>query len=220
MRRVLFDWQGFRIYYYPFMLYVGTVLGILLGMTAAGSRGTASPRMYLALVLLFIPALVGSRWLFLLSHLRHHLSHSTGMLRRSEGGASLYGGLILALFLSLPLLWLLRIPLGQFWDAAAITILVGMVFTKIGCMLNGCCAGRETQGRLSLYLPNLAGAWRRRVPSQLLEAMLAGLLLLAAPRLWNSLPFSGAFFLFALFTYGVGRFWLENTREHIDHIWD
>jgi phosphatidylglycerol:prolipoprotein diacylglycerol transferase len=116
-------------------------------------------------------------------------------------------------------LWLAGIPFGQFWDAATITILVGMVFTKIGCMLNGCCAGRETQRRGALYLPNVAGIWRRRVPSQLLEAALAGVLLLTAPMLWRRLPFPGVYFLSALFAYAVGRFWLENTRENIDRIW-
>ena len=219
MRRVLFNFYGFAVYSYPFLLYVGTVLGILVGMKAAASRGITSPRMCLALVSLVIPALVGSRWLFLLSHLRQRRFQYTGMLRRSEGGASLYGGLILSLLLSFPLLWLAGMPFGQFWDAATITILVGMVFTKVGCMLNGCCAGRETQGCLALYLPNMAGIWRRRVPSQLLEAALASALLLTAPMVWRRLPFPGSFFLLALFAYAVGRFWLENTRENIDRIW-
>lgn len=219
MRKVLFHWRRVPIYSYPFFLYVGTVLGILAGMWGAARRGTASPRMYIALVLLVIPALVGARWLFLLSHWAQFRRHDVAPPRRWEGGgAALYGGLLLALALSPPLLWLLRIPLGQFWDVATITILVGMVFTKIGCMLNGCCVGRETSSWFALYLPNIAGVWRRRVPSQLLESALAAALLLSVPILWNRVLFPGAFFLMALAVYALSRLWLESTRENIDSI--
>lgn len=218
MRKVLFHWRRVPVYSYPFFLYVGTVLGILAGMWGASRRGTASPRMYIAVVLLVIPALVGSRWLFLLSHWAQFRPHDLVSPRRGEGGAALYGGLLLALALSSPLLWLLRIPLGQFWDVAAITILVGMVFTKIGCMLNGCCVGRETSSWFALYLPNIAGVWRWRVPSQLLESALAAALLLSVPILWNRVLFPGAFFLFALGVYALSRLWLEGTRENIDRI--
>ena len=218
MRKVLFHWRRVPVYSYPFFLYLGTVLGILAGMCGASRRGTASPRMYIALVLLVIPALVGSRWLFLLSHRAQFRRHHLPPPRRWEGGAALYGGLLLALALSLPLLWLLQIPLGQFWDVATITILVGMVFTKIGCMLNGCCVGRETSSWFALYLPNVAGVWRRRVPSQLLESALAAVLLLSVPLLWSRVILPGTFFLLALCIYALGRLWLESTRENIDRI--
>lgn len=87
----------------------------------------------------------------------------------------------------------------------------------VGCMLNSCCVGRETRSWFALYLPNISGVWRWRVPSQLLESALAAALLLSVPILWNRvLP--GAFFLLALGVYALSRLWLEGTRENIDRI--
>jgi Prolipoprotein diacylglyceryl transferase/Concanavalin A-like lectin/glucanases superfamily len=80
--------------------------------------------------------------------------------RRSEGGMAMYGGLIVTVPLSFPLLRAMQLPFGEFWDAATVTILLGMVFTRIGCLLNGCCAGRPTSAWLGLNLPDHRGeAW-------------------------------------------------------------
>ena len=125
----------------------------------------------------------------------------------------MYGGLLLAVPLSVPLLALLRLPFGAFWDVATFTILVGMAFTRVGCLLNGCCAGRPSNGWLALLLPDHRGVWKRRLPTQLLEAALAIVLLAAAVTVWNRMPFAGALFLCAVGAYGAGRLVLESARE-------
>src|SRR5262249_43555464 len=138
--------------------------------------------------------------------------------RRADSGAALYGGLIVSFLLSLPPLRALGISVGEFWDATIVTMLIGMVFTKIGCLLNGCCGGRPTESRLGLYLPNEHGVWCRRVPAQLLESGLAAILLMGALRAWNHLPFAGACFLGVMAGYGAGRWWLESVRETVDTV--
>ena len=216
MRRVLFEWRGIRVYSYPFMLYLGIVCGVIAGTYLAGPRGLNPSRTYVAMLVLVLPAIVGSRLLFVISHwdlYRHQLDR---IWRRSEGGAALYGGLIAALLLSVPLLGALSLPVGAFWDAATITILVGMIFTKIGCLLNGCCAGHATESWIGLCLPNVQGIWRRRLPSQILEAAFAGILLLLALAQWHSAPFPGVVFLVCLLVYAAGRWVLEGFRENID----
>jgi len=170
------------------------------------------------MLVLVLPAIVGSRFLFVVAHWRWYRDGRRHIWRGSEGGAALYGGLVASLLLSLPLMRGLAIPLGAFWDAATITILVGMIFTKAGCLLNGCCAGRPTESRLGLRLPNVYGVWRRRIPSQIVEIILAVLLLFLALALWQHLPFQGAIFLICLSAYAVARWFLESFREDVDKI--
>jgi prolipoprotein diacylglyceryltransferase len=170
------------------------------------------------MLLLFPSGLVGARLLFLISHWHIYRREPRRIWRQSEGGASLYGGLVLSFLLSLPLLKILEIPIGSFWDAASITLLTGMIFTKVGCLLNGCCAGRPTSGPVAFHLPNLKGIWCRRVPTQLLEAGWAALILLGLIGLWNRLPFGGALYLYTVATYSLGRWWLESTREDIESV--
>ena len=216
MRRILFEWRGIKLSSYLVMLYLGILLGVLAGTYGAWLHGLNPGRVYLALLLLFPLALVGARLLFVISHWPMYRREPHRIWRQSDGGASLYGGLILSFLLSLPLLKILRFPIGAFWDAASITLLTGMIFTKVGCLLNGCCAGRPTSGPLALYLPDLRGIWCRRVPTQLLEAGLAAMILLGLVGLWNRLPFEGALFLYTVATYSLGRWWIESTRDDIE----
>src|SRR5579863_262541 len=184
MRRVLFEWRGTRIYAYPAMLFVGIYSGVILGTYAAALRGLDARRVFVALLLLVVPALVGARLLFVAFHWRLYVSEPHRIWRRSEGGAALYGGLALAFVSSLPLLKSLKLSVGSFWDAATLTMLTGMIFAKVGCLLNGCCAGRRTTSRFALCLPARQGACAPRIPAQILEAALAAAILLGSVAAW------------------------------------
>ncbi|MGO9621106.1 MAG: prolipoprotein diacylglyceryl transferase [Desulfobaccales bacterium] len=218
MRRILYEWRGIKLYAYPVMLYLGIFVGVIAGTYSATLHDLNPTQVYVAMLLLFPFALVGARLLFILSHWRFFLREPLRIWRRSDGGASLYGGLVLSFLVSLPLLRVMRLPLGAFWDAASVTMLTGMIFTKMGCLLNGCCAGQPTTGPLGMYLPDFRGIWCRRVPAQLLESGLAAMILLGLVGLWNRLPFDGALFLYTLATYSMGRWWLESAREDIDTV--
>ena len=218
MRRVLWRWRGLTLYSYPFLLYVGILCGFAAGVAAGALHGLDPNRLGIAILVLLIPALAGSRLLFVLEHLRRFRREPGRVWSRNEGGASLYGGLLLSAALSVPLLRLLGLSFGGFWDAASITMLVGMVFTKVGCLMNGCCAGRETDGLLAQSSPDVRGVWRRRIPAQLLEAGAAAVLLLLGALLWSHLHADGAFFLLAVGGYAAARWFLEGAREEVDRI--
>jgi phosphatidylglycerol:prolipoprotein diacylglycerol transferase len=91
--------------------------------------------------------------------------------------------------------------------------MVGMMFTRIGCFMNGCCAGRESRSWIAFDLPDVRGEWKRRYPTQLLEAVWALALLLAGALVWRSLPFDGALFLFIASGYALGRLVMESMRD-------
>jgi len=167
---------------------------------------------FAATFLLLLPALAGARLLFVATHWSDFRDDRRRIFARSDGCAAQYGALAIVLPLSVPITSLLGIPLGEFWDVATFTILVGAVFTRIGCFLNGCCAGLPVH-RWGVRLPNRAGAWERRVPTQLLEALLAALLLAGAALAWRQRPFAGAVCLGAAGAYAVGRLGLESLRE-------
>ncbi len=195
------------------MLYFGLVAGITAGNVAAHAAGIDAFRVYVATLVLIVPALIGARLLHVVANWRVYRRDPRRIWDRCDGGAGQYGGLALALPLSVPLLAALEVPLGAFWDVGMLTILVGMIFARIGCLLNGCCAGRPWPGWLSLYLPNHHGVWARRIPTQCLEAGLAAVLLVAVLAVWDRLLFPGALFLLATAGYAAGRLGLESLRE-------
>jgi prolipoprotein diacylglyceryl transferase len=220
MRRILFSWRGFNIYSYPAMLYVGLLAGVFAGAWAAQRSGMSADRFVIAVTLLLIPALAGSRLYFVLTRWDLYRHDPARIWRRTEGGMSMYGGFILAVPLSVPLLRLLGLPFGAFWDAAALTILLGMAFTRIGCFLNGCCGGRPSEAWFALSLPDHHGNWQRRIPTQLMEMAFALLLFSAALALRDAAPFPGAIFCLVLAGYAAGRWVLESMRDDETGGWD
>lgn len=197
------------------MLYVGLVAGVAAGNLAAHAAGIDAFRVFVATLILIVPALIGARLFYVVTHWQLYRRNPNRIWTRGEGGAAQYGGLALVLPFSVPLLRVLQLPLGAYWDVAIFTILVAMILGRVGCLMNGCCAGRVSRTWIGVYLPNHAGVWESRIPTQLLEAGWAGVLLLAAIALWRWLPYSGSLFLLVTAGYGCGRVLLESTREPI-----
>lgn len=195
------------------MLYVGLVVGVVAGNAAAHAAGIDAFRAYVATLVLIPAGLIGARLLYVITYWQRYRRNLRRIWDRSDSGAAMYGGLFLALALSVPLLAAFELPFGAFWDVTTFPILVGMIFTRIGCLLNGCCAGRASEKWGSLYLPNCSGVWERRVPTQYLEAAWATVLVVSAMLVWRRLPFPGALFLLATAAYAAGRLPLESARE-------
>ncbi len=213
MRPVLFRVGGLDIHSYPALQYIGLTLGVLAGNVLARIIGIDEFRVFVATVILLFPALAGARILYLLIHWKFYRANPRAIWNTRQGGAAQYGGILVAVPLSIPLLSTLNVPFGAFWDVAGVTIMIGMAFTRIGCFLNGCCAGRESDSWLSLYLPNIRGVWKRRFPTQLLEAGWAAMLLTTGLGIRTSLPFDGALFIFIAAGYALGRLVMESMRD-------
>lgn len=197
---------------------MGLLAGILIARRVAASSGLDGERVTVAAVLLVAPALVGSRLLFATLHL-HVLRNEPGRILQHAGtGAALYGGLLAALAASVPLLHLLHVPIGAFWDAAAVGMLVALIPGRIGCLLNGCCCGRASNSVLAIELPDHADVRRRRLPVQVFEAAWAAVLLAGTGLVWNHRPFDGSVFLLVVAAYGAARLALEPMRESSDRI--
>src|SRR5215467_940019 len=89
MFRILFQWRGTKIYSYTAMLYLGLVLGVVGGTYFAEFRGLDPKRVYFAIILLIVPALLGARLLFVATHWNQFKGDPRRILRRSDGGAML-----------------------------------------------------------------------------------------------------------------------------------
>ena len=194
------------------MLYIGLVLGVVAGNIAAHAAHLDALRVYIATLILIVPALAGARLLYVVAEWPMYRENLHRIWDRKDGGSIMYGGLPAALLVSVPLLRVLRLSLPAFWDVAGFTMLVGMFFTRVGCLLNGCCAGRASP-TWGMYLPNHQGIRENRIPTQLLEAAWSVILLIFAVVVRNSVPFPGALFLMISLGYAAGRLVMEFFRE-------
>jgi phosphatidylglycerol:prolipoprotein diacylglycerol transferase len=186
------------------MLYLGLVAGVLVGNLAAHATGVDALRVFAATLILIPPAIAGARLLYVAEHWERYRVSPRRIWNRQEGGMAMYGGMPVMLLLSVPVLAALGIGFGAFWDVASLTIMTGMVFAKIGCWLNGCCARGETRGG--------SAAWAR-IPAQLLEAGWAAVVLAIAGALLGRLSFPGELFVAVTAIHGAGRLMLQSMRE-------
>lgn len=103
------------------------------------------------------------------------------------------------------LLVALKVPAGTFLDATAPGLLIAMAIGRVGCFFAGCCGGPPTASRWGVWSSDqYVGA--RRIPTQLLEMALAGILgLLVLVAVLRHGPAGGAFFVGSLAAYVLGR---------------
>jgi len=214
VRPVLFRIGNLEIHSYPALQYTGLTVGVIAGNFLASTLGLDAFRVYVATIILLFPALGGARILHVAINWKHYREQKKNIWNTRKGGAAQYGGILLGVPLSIPLLRALDVPFGAFWDAGGVTIMTGMIFTRIGCLLNGCCAGRESASLLALFLPNTRGVWKKRYPTQLFEAGWAALLLATGLAIRASLPFDGALFIYIAAGYALGRLVMESLRDN------
>jgi phosphatidylglycerol---prolipoprotein diacylglyceryl transferase len=218
VHRILLERRGIRIWSYPAFLYVGLVAGIVVQNLAANAGALDAARVYVATLILLPVALAGARLLYVAAHWPVYRREPRRIWRHAEGGMSMFGGVPCMLLASVPLLAWFELPFWRYWDVSTFCILTGMFFARIGCLLNGCCAGRASESPIAFWLPDAGGVWQRRLPVQLLEASVALLLLAAATLVWPLLTRPGALFLLVVVAYSLARAVLQSLRADREHV--
>jgi phosphatidylglycerol:prolipoprotein diacylglycerol transferase len=149
----------------------------------------------------------------------------TGALPDGEGRSIVWG---IAGAIAAGLFYCRRhgVPPGLPFDLAIVPIPLGMAIGRLGCLAAGCCGGLPTDSWLGVYLPDEAGLWLHRYPTQPLSAA-ANLLIFAVlvifertalrhpgkppgARIW---PFDGFLFLLWIALFSLKRFLIAFLRE-------
>ena len=103
------------------------------------------------------------------------------------------------------LLVLLHVPVGAFLDATAPGLLIAMAVGRVGCFFGGCCGGPPTASRWGMWSSDQR-VGVRRIPTQLMEMALAGILGLSMLAVILSHGTrSGSFFFGGLAAYTLVR---------------
>ncbi len=208
------------IYWYGILLAVA----VGLGLWSAGRRGirdNLKPELFYDLGLcLIIGVIVGARSLFVVSYWERDFAAQPfwTVFNIRSGGLVFYGGLIGA---SLAVLIYSRWKKLQVWkiaDALAPSIALGYAIGRIGCLMTGCCYGRECHLPWAIRFPvghetHLAGRDALPVhPTQIYDSLMNLVLYIALGALYRRKKFSGQVFAVYLICYAVTRSIVESFR--------
>jgi phosphatidylglycerol:prolipoprotein diacylglycerol transferase len=197
---------------YIFFLGAALLVGSLVGWHEARRQGYS--RLQIALyILIAIPLAMGlgivNGWLFN-PEFYYGLEHSQFVLR---GGLVSFGALLGALLAGAISSRLVREPMARGADSVALVLPLILGIIRIGCLLNGCCFGREAAGFGTAYLPGRFGEWASRYATQpaymLFDFVLFSWLWLGR----KSKPYDGFLTVSFLFWFSLGRLILDEYRE-------
>jgi phosphatidylglycerol---prolipoprotein diacylglyceryl transferase len=137
---------GLPIRGYGLMMLLGVVSG--LGLAAYRARRmNLHPDLVMGLAIrMFVAGIIGARLFYVIqywpSFQRETLWATVGeILRFTEGGLVVYGSAIGALAAAVWYVRQQRLPLLAVGDLLAPSLMIGLAFGRIGCLLNGCCFG-------------------------------------------------------------------------------
>jgi phosphatidylglycerol:prolipoprotein diacylglycerol transferase len=227
MHPTLINAGWFQIRSYGFMLALSFLIGIYLAAWRAKRRGMKPQDMLDLSVYIILAAVVGSRFLYVVFHLRDY-SSPLEFFALWEGGATFYGGLLMAIAASVWFTHRKGLSFLRVADIMSPSIALGMALTRVGCFLSGCCYGRPTDAPWGVLFPPTCPAGRsaadtaatmgvnfvRLHPTQL-YSVLYGLVIFAVLLLTESrLPKRGALFGLLLVLAGLSRFTVDFFRYY------
>ncbi len=143
---------------YGTFLVLAATAALALGAWAAAGLSVRLARAVTGVAVAVLAGLVGARLLDAVLNWPYYGADPARILDLRFRGFALYGGLIGgALGIALVArAW--RIPFARLADRAIPAVVVGIVMLRIGCFLNGCCAGVETTLPWGVTFPPRVGA--------------------------------------------------------------
>lgn len=217
----LFELGPLTVYTYGVLLAAAYLLGLQLAMTRAKSRGLDHARVMDLGIYIIISALVGAKLLLFVTEFRSFVSNPSSLMDLARSGGVFYGGLILAVIVSLLYIRKIGLPLWTTCDVFAPGIALGHVVGRFGCFFAGCCYGKPTSVPWAITFTDPYAAANVGTPlnvplhpTQLYEAGAEALilfLLLATESKGKRYP--GRTFWLYMLLYAISRFIIEFYRN-------
>jgi phosphatidylglycerol:prolipoprotein diacylglycerol transferase len=217
MYPILFKLGPFELHAYGALLALSFFLGIVLASRRAPARGVSPDFIVDVSFAIVLASVVGSRLMYVLFH-REELHGFIDVIAVWKGGMTMYGGVLAAMGIS----WLYarrrKISFLTLADIMSPSLALGLMVTRVGCFLNGCCYGKPTDSFLGIQFPfqNAVGSGFNSPlhPTQLYSSF-AGLLTLGLLLWIDRRPRArGQLFAFYLMLASTGRFVLDLFRYY------
>lgn len=138
-----------------FLAVVTAVLGCLL---FAVKRGYEVKKIAAVLVVMLVSAVAGARLLNAVVNFATYSGNPGKLFELNTEGFSLYGGILFAVVSGIICCRLLKIDIYRLGDTFIPFLGISIAVMRIGCFLQGCCFGKETDLPWAVKFPLLSPA--------------------------------------------------------------
>lgn len=160
---------GLPIRGYGVMVLTGSIAGLSLAAHRARQM-KLNPELIFSLAFgMFVCGILGARLFYVIEYWEDRFQRQSwsdtllAILKFTEGGLVVYGALIGATVAFCFFVKRHRLPPLAIADVIAPSLLVGLAFGRIGCLLNGCCYGGETTVPWAVSFPQESPAYMEQV---------------------------------------------------------
>lgn len=195
------------VYSYGLMLVIAFLVASHLASRQARVEGFDPELIFSLCFRSFIAGIIGARALFVASHAGHYLENPVEIVMFTQGGLSIFGGLIAGIVTAFAVVRSRRLSWQRVLDLLLPFVALGQAFGRVGCYLNGCCYGKEVWW--GVVFP---GEPYARIPTQLIASFLLVCIFVALRFLQDRPHAAGSITCWYLILYGAKRFFVESLR--------
>lgn len=214
MKNELFTIGPFTVYGYGTMIALGVLAAYLTAEYRARKQKLPYEHVFFLVIWCVIGGFAGAKLLFWITEWKRLLADPGFAIRTFGDGFVVYGGILGGILTGYIYCRIKKLVFLQFFDLVMPSIALAQGIGRIGCLLAGCCYGKETDSFLSItfqnsdFAPNGVTLIPTQIYASLLDFLHFGILLFIARRKKADGEVAACYLLF----YSAGRFILEFFR--------
>ncbi len=143
INRVAFSVAGLDIYWYAIFISIGLLLGMLYFIRFSAKFGINTDRGLDVIILAGIAAIIGAR-LYYVAFSPYPIDSWQDIFNLRNGGLAIYGAVIAAFVVAIPVCKLRKVPILPMFDVCAIGFLIGQGVGRWGNFFNQEAFGTNT----------------------------------------------------------------------------
>lgn len=217
MKNDLLTIGGLTVHGYGLMIGIGFIAAYLMTEFRARKYRMNTDIVFTLFISSVVFGLLGAKVLYYLTILNRVIKDPGVILDEMEGFV-VYGGIIGGVLAGYVVCRIKKEKFWQYFDLIAPAIALAQGFGRIGCLLAGCCYGKETDSPLSItfhtsdFAPNDVALIPTQIYSSILDFLNCIVLCLIARYAKKERTVSGCYLIF----YSTGRFILEFFRGDLE----
>ena len=217
MKNDLLTIGGLTVHGYGLMIGIGFIAAYLMTEFRARKYRMNTDIVFTLFISSVVFGLLGAKVLYYLTILDRVIKDPGVIIDEMEGFV-VYGGIIGGVLAGYVVCRIKKEKFWQYFDLIAPAIALAQGFGRIGCLLAGCCYGKETDSPLSIkfhtsyFAPNDVALIPTQIYSSILDFLNCIVLCLIARYAKKERTVSGCYLIF----YSTGRFILEFFRGDLE----
>ena len=218
MKNELLKIGSFTVYGYGLMIAVGILAAYFLGEYQAKKKKLEVEQVFYILLVCLLGGFAGAKLLYWITEWKTIREDPAFLMRSLTDGFVVYGGILGGILAAYLYCRIRRLAFLKYFDALIPSVALAQGFGRIGCLLAGCCYGKESSGLFSItfhhsdFAPNDVPLIPTQIYSSLLDFLHVFVLLFLSKHVHGDGQVAGAY----LFLYSAGRFVLEFFRGDLE----